>query len=274
VGSFIFVRMKITSPLAWLGGKSRLATRIVEMFPDHQQYCEVFGGSGAVLLAKPPSKVEVFNDVDDSVVNLFRVLRDPRRARRLQKACEFTLYSRSEFELAKEPVDDPVEKARRFLVRMRMSWGGLGKRWSFSITASARGMSSVVSVWNSMVEGLPQVHQRLRRVEIERDDWRKALARYDGPEALLFCDPPYQPATRVGGHYHHELTREDHQDLVKRLLRLEGMVVLAGYDNPDYKPLESCGWLRRSHEVAAQSSEKRSKRVECVWLSPSVADSC
>jgi DNA adenine methylase len=129
--------------------------------------------------------VEVFNDVDDSLVNLFRVLRDPRLSRRLQKACEATLYSRSEFELAQEPVDDPVEKARRFLVRHRMSWGGLGKRWSFSVSASSDGMASVVKVWQSTVERLAQVHQRLKRVQIEHDDWRDVLARYDSPGTLF-----------------------------------------------------------------------------------------
>lgn len=93
--------MKVRSPVTWFGGKSRLASKIIAQFPEHHTYCEVFGGSGAVLLAKEPSKVEVFNDVDDSLVNLFRVLRDSELCRQLQRACESTLYARASLSLRK-----------------------------------------------------------------------------------------------------------------------------------------------------------------------------
>jgi DNA adenine methylase len=181
--------MKLNPATAWHGGKSRFTSKIIALFPPHQTFIDVFGGSGAVLLAKQPSPVEVYNDIDAGLANLFRVLRDSRLSRRLQKACEHTLYSRAEFELAKEPVDDPVEKARRFLVRTRMSWGALGDRWSYSVTASNGGMASVVKVWQAVVERLAQVHQRLLRVQIEQADWREILNRYDGPGSLLYFGP-------------------------------------------------------------------------------------
>jgi DNA adenine methylase len=264
--------VKVRSPLAWLGSKARYTSKIIGLFPPHHSYVEVFGGSGAVLLAKEPSKVEVFNDVDDSLINLFRVLRDPRLSRKLQRACEATLYSRSEFNLAQEPTDDPVEKARRFLVRYRMSWSGLGVKWSYSVTASSGGMASVVGVWRSTVEGLGQVHERLRRVQIEQADWREVLQRYDGPGTLHYIDPPYVQATRVSGQYPCEMTRGDHDDLVQRVLCMKGMVVLSGYQHPSYRPLESCGWVNLSYGAPAYTSDTRSRRVEQLWLSPSVLD--
>src|SRR5271166_1742362 len=103
--------MRIPSPITWFGGKSRLAPRIIGYFPPHKTYVELFGGSAAVLLAKEPSPVEVFNDIDNQLFNLFRVLRDDRAFRRLQRGIELTLYSRAEFDLAKQESDDPVESA-------------------------------------------------------------------------------------------------------------------------------------------------------------------
>lgn len=166
-GHRIIVRiMKLKPPLSWHGGKSRFTSNIIALFPEHHTYCEVFGGSAAVLLAKEPSRVEIFNDVDDSLVNLFRVLRDPDSCDRLQKACQCTLYARSEFELAREPVDDPVERARRFLVRQRMSRSGLGERFSYSVVDSRHSMASVVRRWQATDERLSHLHQRLRTVKI------------------------------------------------------------------------------------------------------------
>jgi DNA adenine methylase len=170
--------------ISWHGGKSRLASKVIAFFPEHQTYCEPFGGSGAVLLAKKPSRVEVFNDVDGGIVNLFRVLRDPDFSCQLQKACASTLYARSEFMLAQEPTEDPVERARRFLVRQRMSRSGLGERFSYSVEDSRRGMASVVRRWQVTVERLSALHQRLRTVQIEQADWREVLHRYDGDGTL------------------------------------------------------------------------------------------
>jgi DNA adenine methylase len=143
------------SAIALHGGKTRFASKIIAHFPAHQTYVDVFGGSGSVLLAKEKSPVEVLNDLDDSIVNLFRVLRDRALSRQLQTACESTPYARAEFNLAQEPTDDPVERARRFLVRQNMSHSGLGLRWSYSIQNSSHGMASVVRRWQAFIERLP-----------------------------------------------------------------------------------------------------------------------
>jgi DNA adenine methylase len=260
--------MELKPPISWHGGKSRFASKITALFPQHTTYCEPFGGSGAVLLAKKPSRVEILNDLDGSLVNLFRCIRDPHMCNLLRIACEHTLYSRSEFDRAQEPSDDPVERARRFLIRQRMSRSGLAQRWSYCVEDSRRNMASVVRRWHATIERLDGLHQRLRTVQLECDDWRHILTRYDDPETLYFCDPPYLQDTRVAGHYPHEMSRQDHDDLMDRLLRLKGMVVLSGYLHAAYEPLEACGWQRRSYKVTAYSSDNRSQRVEQLWLSP------
>jgi DNA adenine methylase len=206
--------MKLIPPLSWHGGKSRFTSKIIALFPPHQTFIDVFGGSGAVLLAKQPSPVEVYNDIDAGLVNLFRGIHDPKLCNQLQKACAATLYARSEFMLALEPTDDPVERARRFLVRQRMSRSGLGERWSWVVDDSRRGMASVVRRWQATVERLSALHQRLRTVQIEHADWREILARYDNTKILYYLDPPYQHDTRNGGGYSCEMTRADHSELV------------------------------------------------------------
>jgi DNA adenine methylase len=263
--------MSIASPITWFGGKSRLAPRIIQHFPKHTCFCEPFGGSAAVLLAKEPSPVEVYNDLDGELVNFFRVLRDPHLSARLRRSLEDTPYARAEFELAQQPTDDPVEAARRFMVRQRQSFARKGGEWSFSVAKSQRGVSSAVRRWRAGIERLPAVHERLRGVQIEHDDWAKVMHRYDGPETLHFLDPPYIRSLRVEGGYRHELSDSDHRELVARLLTVRGMVVLCAYnDEKIHGPLERAGWKKVDYDVAAQSSDHRARRLETLWLSPSV----
>ena len=263
--------MRISSPVTWHGGKSKLSAKIVGYFPEHQTYVEPFGGSGAVLLAKEPSKVEVYNDLNGELVNLFQVLRDSKLHKRLQRALENTQYARSEFQLSKEPSDDPVESARRFVVRQQQSRGGLGERWSYCVGDSRSGMSSAVARWRTGIEQLSSVHTRFRNVQIECEDWRTILARYDGRRTLFYVDPCYVPSTRTGGKYEHEMDEGDHRELVARLLAIRGKSVLSGYYHPVYKPLEKAGWKRVDFDVPAYSSDKRTRRTECLWLSPGVS---
>jgi DNA adenine methylase len=263
-------RMKTPSPINWFGGKSRLASRIVEHFPKHHTYCEPFGGSAAVLLAKGPSKVEVYNDLNRELVNFFVVLRDPVLFARLREAVEHTPYARAEFELSKQKSDDPVESARRFIVRSRQSFLGKGCEWSYSIRGSQGGMASSVQRWNKGIEYLPAAHDRFQAVQIECDDWYEVMSRYDSRDTLFFIDPPYVPATRVSGKYRHELTQNDHREIVARLIRIQGMVILSGYEHETYEPLERAGWKRIDYKMRTHASDFRAHRVESVWLCPSV----
>jgi len=249
-----------------------LASRIIAYFPPHRTYIEAFGGGGAVLLAKPPSQIEVYNDLDQGLTNLFRVLRDPALFRKLVRALESTPYSRSEFQLAQLPVIDPVEAARRFVVRQRQSYGGRGERWSFCIKDAHAGTASAIRRWQRGIEQLPFVHNRFKSVQIECADWRIVLDRYDARESLFFLDPPYYPLTRVGGEYQHEFSCNDHRGLIERVLTSRGMFVLSGYDHQIYKRLERYGWKRVNYDVPAYSSDTRTRRVECLWLSPTIVN--
>jgi DNA adenine methylase len=261
--------VKISPPITWFGGKSKLAARIVQHFPEHRTYVEPFGGSAAVLLAKSPAKVEVYNDIDRDLSNLFRILRDEVLFKRLKESCENTAYSRAEFELALEPTTDPVEAARRFVVRQRQSHGGIGRRWSYCIQDAQSGMSSAVRRWLSGIERLPAIHRRMRQVQIEADDWELVVKRYDTPQTLFYLDPPYAAHTRIGGGYRHELAESDHHRLVETLMNISGMSVLSGYQCEAYTRLEMADWRRVDYDVPSYMSPRRERRRESQWISPS-----
>lgn len=277
---------RVSSPISWLGGKSRMVNKLLPMLPEHRVYVEPFGGGGSLLLGKEPSPVEVYNDLDSGLVNFFRVLRDPALVGQLIFKASATPYSREEYShcLATwESCEDPVERAYRWFVVSRFSFGGIfGNSWGSSVSASTRGMAQVASSWLSAVQRLEIVHQRIMRIQVDNQDFRKVIPRYDTPNTLFYVDPPYVPATRKGGKYRHEMSLDDHRALVDLLLALKGMALLSGYEHAVYRPLEKAGWKKRSWQTVCcvagrtrhnglqgkgQAKAKQS-RTECVWISP------
>lgn len=277
---------RVASPVSWLGGKSRMVNKLLPLLPPHHIYVEPFGGGASLLLGKEPSPVEVYNDRDSGLVTFFQVLRDPDLVGGLIYRCSTTPYSREEYSACLatwEACEDPVERAYRWFVTSRMSFGGMfGSAWGSVIKSTSRGMAETASSWISAVVRLAVVHQRMMRVQVDNQDFRKVLPRYDTPETLFYLDPPYVPATRRSGSYRHEMSLADHQELVEILLGLEGMALLSGYDHPVYKPLERAGWEKRSWQTVCQAAGRtrrsglqgkgqvsaKQKRTECVWISP------
>ncbi|GAB3192589.1 DNA adenine methylase [Hydrogenophaga aquatica] len=262
--------MRISPPFSpWLGGKSKLAARVVTHFPKHHTYVEPFGSSAAVLMAKQPSEVEVYNDMDLGLTNLFRVLRDTELFKRLEESCHNTAYSRAEFELALQPCEDPVEAARRFIVRQRQSHEGQGRRWSYSVDDAESGVSSAVSRWLTGLDRLPAIHHRMRRVQIESDDWRSVVKRYDTHRTLFYLDPAHMARLPAGDGRSAGFTEDDHHRLVDTVLGLQGMVVLSGHRCPAYERLEQAGWLRVDYALpGGYAMYRRERPQECLWLSP------
>ena len=160
----------------WYGGKYSHLNWLLPLLPSTHQYCEPFGGSAAVLINREPSPVETYNDLDGEVVNFFRVLREHKDD--LTQAIGLTPFSRAEFALACEPLDNSVsafERARRFFVRARQVRTGLAQtaslgRWANCRNTSRANMSGVVSRWLGSIEQLPGIAERLLRVQIENRD--------------------------------------------------------------------------------------------------------
>lgn len=264
--------------LRWHGGKWRLAPWIVQHFPPHRLYTEAFGGAASVLLRKPRSYAEVYNDLDDDVVGLFQVLRS-ERAPELLAALRTTPFARVEFEQAYEISADPVEEARRLVIRSFMGFGsdGFNRGVTTGFRANAhRSGTTPAQDWANLPDALAFTIERLRGVVIEHRDAAEVFAQHDRPDTLHYVDPPYLPETRsqkarrAGGGFHvyrHEMSDADHARLLEVLLGLKGMVVLSGYPAPSYDTALS-GWARV--ERAAHADGARA-RTEVLWINPRAA---
>lgn len=268
----------MTSPtrpvLRWHGGKWLLAPWIISHFPPHRVYVEPFGGAGSVLMRKDRAYAEVWNDLDGEVVNLFRVLRSDR-ADALIEAVWLTPFARDEFDEAYEKTDDPVERARRMIVRSYMGFGG-GLAVNFRSTGfradSQKRGSTPAHDWERFPPALAAIASRLRGVVIENRDAALIMADHDGADRLHYVDPPYVHDTRSGKSvqgqpyhaYAHELTDEDHGQLLKALKALTGMVVLSGYPSTLYDGALA-GWRRVERKALADGARER---TEVLWLNP------
>lgn len=261
------------SALRYYGGKWNLAPWIISHFPAHKNYVEPCGGAASVLLQKPRSPLETYNDLDGNVVNFFRVLRD--QPEELIRKMQLSPWARTEFDLAWHHTshDDPIEWARRFAM---FSWMALFPALAHDSpgcrmrkTGSFSGCSDVIT---KIDEVLYPVAKRLSGVQIESADYKKVIREYDSEESLIFLDPPYVADQRDIGDldgrtcYMFEWTDADHADCFDLLTVCKGYVVVSGYASSLYAKLyEAHGWHRVDKEAQTNSG---GKRIESLWLSP------
>lgn len=209
---------------------------------------------------KPRSYSEVYNDLDGEVVNLFRVLRDPELNQRLQDACCLTPYARDEFCNAQEPATDPIERARRMVVRACMGFGsaaGVGGQSGFR-SDSKRKYATAAHLWERYPANLAAVCLRLQGVIIENKDAPAVMRAHDADTTLYYIDPPYVPDTRVQSnrYYAHEMTIEGHEQLLAVSKTMTGMVMISGYDTEVYNDMLT-GWVKRRKPHASARGEVR-----------------
>lgn len=255
----------------WYGGKFSHLDWLLPLLPECHHYCEPFAGSGAVLLNRPPSPVETYNDLDGEVANFFRVLRDAKDE--LTEKIGLTPFSREEFGLAcvLDPGLTNVERARRFYVRARQVRTGLAQtaslgRWANCKDTSRAGMSGVVSRWLGGVEMLPAIAERLLRVQIENRPASEVIRLYDAPGTLFYCDPPYIHDTRGDDSaYGHEMTDRDHRELAAVLNATRGLVALSNYDCPLMAELYRRPKWRKHVSPAKTIHSTKDKRTEVLW---------
>lgn len=254
--------------LRYHGGKWTLAPWIISYFPEHKIYVEPFGGAASVLIRKPRSRIEVYNELDDDVVGLFRILRDPGKAQELADLISLTPFSRSEFRLAYEPTDDALERARRLVVR---SYFGFGSH-SFNADNSNgfRWMPAkpYAKEWCGVALALLEIVNRFRGVTIECADAREVIVRMDRADALFFVDPPYPDSTRDnnGKGYRFEMTDGEHRQLAYILRSVKGKVVLCGYPCSLYDLELYSDWHRVERKAYAGGQKGRSERTEVLWM--------
>jgi len=264
---------RISPPFGYFGSKNRLALRIAKLLPPHNAWVEAFCGSAAVTLAKTSAQIEVINDIDEEIVNLFKQLRD--KPSKLCNLVSLTPYSRRELEIARRSIgqkDAPLERARKFLVSSMMAinsaFGSDNGGFSYSQSYARGGCEARVNRWCKLPERLLQVVERLKRVRIEKRDAVDLLTMFsDKPATLVYLDPPYL-VERKNGYTHDANDRSFHRRLLRVANRAKCMILISGYENDLYSSFlkRDKGWVKTTIKTYTKAAKgQRHERQEVLW---------
>lgn len=264
---------KIAPPFGYFGSKNRLALQLCENLPPHNCWVEAFCGSAALTLAKPPAPIEIINDVDNEIVNLFEQLRNNHKE--LRRLIELTPYASQELVYARtnNNRDTELERARKFLVQSMMAINGIfGKEkggFSSSDSYSRNNHEARVNRWNNLPERLSKVVDRLKDVRVENRDARDLLKKYvNRPATLVYLDPPYL-GDRTSGYVVDANDDNFHAELLDLANKAKCMIFISGYENDLYKSLLSVknGWQKKTIKTTTKDSTgKAHARIEVVWM--------
>jgi DNA adenine methylase len=253
------------SLVPYLGGKQAVTPYLISLLPEHTSYVEVFGGAAALLLNKPPSPIEVYNDLDGEIVNLFEVIRNDIEG--FMKHSDFLLHSRELYEKWSREINsgqiaqDAVERAVRYWYCLNTSFAAVvGKGWAY---ARAEPRSHADQIIGGR-ERARQVHERIKRVEIDHLDFARLIDNRDSPSTLFFLDPPYLKAEEYRiGTFH----LEDHKRLAERLARVQGNWLMTIGDAPEIRSLYpgqikgSLNTVNSTDKVIASEGQQRENLV-------------
>ncbi len=270
----------LRSPFPYPGGKSRSVANILKYLPYRKIYCEPFGGSGVVLLARKPCDLDILNDRYAGVVAFYRCLRNPEKYRQLIEWLDLTVHSREDFKDAKDTwvvETDDVVRAAKWYYMVNYSFGSLGR--NFGRSTSGRGL--IAGKIRNKLSKFPHLHERLRRVQIENQDWYDCFRDYDSRETVFYVDPPYVDA--YPGTFAHELTRAEHHRLLDTIFQLRGFVAVSGYSNPLYSKqpwdnvhswdsfcsIDSCAYTEGNNKERLAGVKKRINAEEVLWIKES-----
>jgi DNA adenine methylase len=251
---------------SYIGGKYFLIPLLIAMIPAHVCYVEMFGGSGSFLLNKPVSEIEIYNDINSSVVNFFRVVRT--QPKKLVKLLSSTPYARDEFAVCKrnhELVSTDLEKARMFYVKAQQSFSGRGNDWGISVT------NNHAKVFSNKSNRLLDISARLKHVAIENRDFKFIFKHHlKNNDCFGYLDPPYVHSTRTTKNdYTYEMTDADHIELLELANQSPAKLLISGYDNPLYRKYLK-GWHKKKIDVACHSAyspnqKEKARRTEVLW---------
>lgn len=262
------------SLVAYVGGKGRQLNELLPLIPRSSCFVEAFGGGASVLLNRERSQVEVYNDLNGNLVNLFRVVKDPESFAEFQRLVELTLWAKDEFAEALRVLysgeeTEPVLRAWAFYTVQNMGISGKLHRsvgnWSRSLQDGGN-----VERWWSRMPKLAAIHKRLQYVQVDQQPAIECIAYWDSPDTTFYLDPPYVLTTRNQKYYDIEMEDEEHVQLVDALLEVQGNVVLSGYDHPLYNKLADAGWQVLKHPTVASmrvthEDELKPQRMEVIW---------
>ncbi len=283
----------LTQPLKWHGGKYYLRKWIIGHMPPHLHYVEPYFGGGGILLARDPSRdwmatgdeklpaalkggSEVVNDLHGELINFWRVLQDPADFAAFRERMQVTPFSEAEFDRAWEfsqainSEATALECAIQFFILARQSRQGLMRDFATLSRNRARSrMNEQASAWLNVVDGLSDVHQRLRGVVILNQKATDVIRKQDGQHTLYYCDPPYVHDSRSStGEYAFEMSEAEHEHLLETLAAIQGKFMLSGYPSKLYTKYEQKHhWTRHDMKIdnKASSDAIKARKTECLW---------
>lgn len=248
------------APIQWFGGKGMMIKTLLPFLYDTKIYVEPYGGAGAVLFAKLPSPVEVYNDLNGDLVNLFKHLQNKETFEELQHRIRYTLYSYEEFGNAintlKNPEASPMERAWAFFVACNQGFSGLFKSqgcWGRAFT-SKRGIAHTTNSWCMRLSMLDDWHKRILTVQIDNRNALDVIKYWDSEDTTFYLDPPYIVSTRKSGGYQMEVDDHHHEELIQILLSLKGYAILSGYNHEIYQLLETNGWYKEEFKTSCYAA--------------------
>lgn len=246
--------------LKYPGGKWRMADWIISFFPKHKVYCEPFFGSGACFFNKQPAYIETINDLNGDIVNLFRVCRD--YPDELAKTINLTPFSRDEFISCSTHSDNPVEQARRTIVRYHQSFGTSNSSKNSWRNVQTYGGPRCATMWNNLPEIIVSCCERLKEAQIENTNALTLIERYNDENTLIYCDPPYLQSLRKRNMYACEMSDGEHIELLRVLKNSKSKIILSGYDNDLYNS-ELSDWTTAEKNTTAQMGKHRTEKL---WM--------
>lgn len=246
--------------LKYPGGKWRISDWIISHFPEHKVYLEPFFGSGAVFFKKSPAYIETINDLDGNIVNLFRVCRE--NPEELASLISITPFARDEFIACYIPSDDPIEQARRTLVRFHQSFGTSNSSKRSWKNVQTYGGPRCATMWNYLPETILECFDRLKNAQIENKNAIELIERYNNENTLIYIDPPYLQSTRKRNLYAFEMSNTSHKEMLDVILKSKSKIILSGYDNDLYNSVLT-GWRTDEKTTTAQMGLHR---VEKIWM--------
>ena len=249
----------LNSPIKWAGGKSRLRQAVIDLLPPHTCYVEIFGGAAWVLFGKPPSDVEILNDIDQELINFFRVVK--YQPQEFVASFDLELVSRAEFKrlAALDPLQlDDLQRAHRFYYIIMAGWGGELNypRFQTSITDGGHG-NRLIGALETLKQRVEPIHERLSTVIIENLDWRNCIDKYDRENTVMYLDPPY-PGNGVN-YFHNMRDWHEHEELANRLRQAKCKWVLSSYDTEEVHTLFSGYQITRVESSSGMKTKKDSK---------------
>lgn len=250
--------------LHYPGSKKRIAPWIIENMPPHHSYLEPFFGGGAVLFEKPLSPIETVNDIDDEVVNFFRVVQEPNTREELIHRLDYTPYSRTIYDsIFNKAPQSEIDKALYFAIRSAQSHGfRLTEKSGWKKDVTGREASYAVRYWNELPASLALMAERLKEVQIEKKPAIEVIEAFNYENVLIYADPPYVLSTRNRKQYRHEMTDAEHVELLQVLNKSKAKVMISGYDCKIYNDLLK-DWVKLQIPARAQNSLPR---TETLWL--------